>query len=57
VIIGGFVLDFVNAGFGKGSGVRVEYLLGVLYFVLGAILLKPVIEPARRAARPEVAAA
>jgi MFS family permease len=57
VIIGGFVLDFVNAGFGKGSGVRVEYLLGVLYFVLGAILLRPVVEPERRALRREEAPA
>jgi MFS family permease len=57
VIIGGFVLDFVNAGFGKGSGVRVEYLLGVMYFVLGALLLRPVVEPDRRAARHEDAAA
>jgi MFS family permease len=57
VIIGGFVLDYVNAGFGKGSGVRVEYLFGVAYFVLGAALLRPVKEPDRRAGRREDAAA
>lgn len=48
VIIGGVVLDFVNAGFGKGSGVRVELLFGVAYFVIGAFLLRPVVEPDRR---------
>jgi MFS family permease len=57
VIIGGFVLDFVNAGFGRGSGVRVEYLFGVAYFVLGALLLRPVVEPERRGGRTAEAAA
>jgi Na+/melibiose symporter-like transporter len=57
VIIGGFVLDFVNAGFGKGSGVRVEYLFGVAYFVIGAVLLRPVAEPDRRTRREGVVAA
>ena len=55
VIIGGFVLDFVNAGFGTGNGVRVELLFGVAYFVIGALLLRPVVEPdRRRAAIPAV---
>jgi MFS family permease len=50
VIIGGFVIDLVNRAFGVGTGVRIELLLGVAYFVLGAFLLRPVVEPDRRAA-------
>jgi len=57
VIIGGFVIDLVNKQFGAGSGVRIELLFGVAYFALGAMLLRPVVEPDRRTATTEALAA
>jgi MFS family permease len=57
VIIGGFVIDLVNKQFGLGSGVRIELLFGVAYFALGAMLLRPVVEPDRRTATTEALAA
>jgi MFS family permease len=53
VIIGGPMIDIVNWSAGIGAGPRLELLFGVAYFVLGAVLLRPVVEPARRAARPD----
>jgi MFS family permease len=50
VAIGGFVLDFGDLAYGLGTGVRLVYLLGVVYFVIGAIALRPVVEPRRTAA-------
>lgn len=50
VIIGGPLIDIVNRSAGIGAGPRLELLFGVAYFVLGAVLLRPVMEPARRAA-------
>lgn len=55
VIIGGPMIDIVNRSVGVGAGPRLELFFGVAYFVLGALLLRPVVEPARRAARPEPA--
>ena len=48
VIIGGFVLDLVGKALGASTGIRVELLFGVAYFALGALLLRPVVEPDRR---------
>jgi MFS family permease len=50
VIIGGFVLDLVGRQLGAGTGIRVELLFGVAYFAIGALLLRPVVEPDRRSA-------
>ncbi len=50
VAIGGFVLDYGDLAYGLGTGVRIVYLLGVIYFVIGAIALRPVVEPRRTAA-------
>ena len=50
VIIGGFVLDLVGKQLGAGTGIRVELLFGVAYFAIGALLLRPVVEPDRRSA-------
>jgi MFS family permease len=50
VIIGGFVLDLVGKALGASTGIRVELLFGVAYFVIGALLLRPVVEPDRRRA-------
>lgn len=53
VAIGGFLLDFGDLSYGIGTGVRLVYLLGVVYFVIGAIALRPVVEPSRaRASSP-----
>jgi MFS family permease len=50
VIIGGPLIDAVNKAAGIGTGPRLELLFGVAYFILGALLLRPVAEPDRRAA-------
>jgi MFS family permease len=48
VIIGGILIDSLNRAFGLGVGERVELAFGVVYYVIGALLLRPVVEPARR---------
>ena len=53
VIIGGPTIDFVNGTYGIGAGPRFELVLGVGYFILGALLLRPVREPDRRSATAE----
>jgi hypothetical protein len=50
VTTGGVLMDAVNAAFGYGLGPRLAFLLAVAYFALGAILLRPVVEPGRRPA-------
>jgi MFS family permease len=57
VIIGGFVIDLVGKAFNAGTGIRVELLFGVAYFALGALLLRPVVEPDRRTATTAALAA
>jgi MFS family permease len=42
---GGLVLDAVNIAFGEGVGPRAAFLLGVGYYALAAVLLRPVREP------------
>jgi MFS family permease len=42
---GGLVLDAVNIAAGLGTGPRVAFLLGVVYYALAAVLLRPVREP------------
>jgi MFS family permease len=48
VIIGGPLIDTVNRTVGIGAGPRLELLFGVAYFGLGALMLRPVVEPSRR---------
>jgi len=48
VMTGGLLLDFVNRAVGYGAGPRAAYLLGALYYVVSALLLRPVVEPDRR---------
>ena len=50
VASGGLLLDFVNGVFGieVGAGPRAAYILGAIFYVLAAILLRPVEEPDRR---------
>ena len=57
VIIGGFVIDLVGKAVDAGTGIRVELLFGVAYFALGALLLRPVVEPDRRTATTAALAA
>jgi MFS family permease len=54
IILGGPLIDLVNGTAGTGSGPRLEFLFGVGYFIIGALLLRPVVEPARRSASQEV---
>jgi MFS family permease len=49
VMTGGLTLDFVNNVFGLGTGPRAAYLLGAAYYVVAMVLLRPVVEPDRRA--------
>lgn len=54
VAIGGPFIDLVNREVGVGAGPRWEIVLGIGYFVLGALALRPVAEPYRRhSRRPE----
>ena len=57
VAIGGPIIDAVNRSAGVGAGPRFEIVLGIVYFVLGALALRPVVEPdcRRRKAEPAVA--
>jgi MFS family permease len=56
VIIGGPLLDIVNRATTIGTGERLELVFGVGYFIIGALLLRPVAEPQRRSASPEASA-
>jgi MFS family permease len=48
VATGGIVIDIVNRSAGVlGPGPRAAFLLGVVYYVVAAILLRPVREPPR----------
>jgi MFS family permease len=54
LLLGGKLMDIVNHVFGYGSGPRAAFLLAVAFFALGAILLRPVVEP-RLASAEQVA--
>lgn len=47
VLLGGLLMDFVNAAVGYGSGPRAALMLAVPLLLTGALLLRPVREPAR----------
>ncbi len=57
VAIGGPLIDAFNRALGIGAGDRLEVALGVLYFAVGALCLRPVLEPRRSRALPAAAAA
>jgi MFS family permease len=48
VATGGLLLDLVNGIGGVGTGPRAAFLLGAAYYVVAAILLRPIEEPDRR---------
>ena len=50
VAIGGLLLDAVNKAAGFGTGPRVAFLVGAAFFVVAAVLLRPV-DPRRREVR------
>ncbi len=52
LLAGGKLMDIVNGIAGYGSGPRAAFLLAVVFFVLGAILLRPVVEPRLRRDAP-----
>ena len=52
--IGGLVIDLTNAALGEGAGPRIAFALSVPLLTIGALLLRPVVEP-RRAGRGAVA--
>lgn len=56
VAIGGPLIDIVNRTVGVGAGPRLEITVGIGYFILGAILLRPVVEPDRRSVTRAAAA-
>jgi len=47
VMTGGLLMDAANAAMGYGTGPRFALGLAVVYYVFGALFLKPVIEPRR----------
>ena len=47
VAIGGLTMDAVGRAVGIGAGPRTVMLLGIIYFSLGALALRPVVEPRR----------
>jgi MFS family permease len=49
VFIGGPLIDAVNKSAGIGAGPRLELIFGVVYFIIGAFALRPVVEPPRGA--------
>jgi hypothetical protein len=53
VLIGGPFIDLVNRSLGIGMGERLELGLGIAYYALGALLLRPVVEPPRHALAQE----
>lgn len=53
VIIGGPLIDAVNKSAGIGAGPRWVVALGIVYFLLGALALRPVTEPNRRRGGPK----
>ena len=55
VLIGGPLIDAVNKSAGVGAGPRLELIFGVVYFIIGGLALRPVVEPIRRRARAEIA--
>lgn len=57
VLLGGLLMDFVNAAIGYGSGPRAALALAVPLLLAGALVLRPVREPARRRATPEAGSA
>jgi MFS family permease len=57
VAIGGVSIDVLNRALGVGVGNRIELGFGMVYFLLGALALRPVVEPNRRRAPSTPAAA
>jgi MFS family permease len=50
--IGGIVLDVVSTASTDATGARAAFLVGVVLFLVAAVLLRPVVEPTRGAAQP-----
>jgi hypothetical protein len=57
VTIGGPLIDALNKSAGIGTGERVQLVIGIGYFIVGALCLRPVDEPDRRRRAAEVPAA
>ena len=55
VAIGGITIDAVNRSAGVGVGPRVEIVFGMVYYLFGALALRPVVEPSRSALRAAAA--
>lgn len=52
LLFGGKLMDVVNAAMTYGTGPRAAFLLAVVFFGLGALLLRPVVEPRSRRDAP-----
>ena len=50
--IGGIVLDVVSSASTDAAGARAAFLVGVVLFLVAAVLLRPVVEPHRRSRPP-----
>jgi MFS family permease len=57
LLTGGKLMDIVNGLATYGDGPRAAFLLAVAYFAVGALLLRPVVEPRLRRDEPEPVAA
>lgn len=52
LLFGGKLMDLVNGAVEYGAGPRAAFLLAVVFFALGALLLRPVVEPGSRRDAP-----
>jgi MFS family permease len=53
IAIGGLVVDLVNSAAGvTGPGPRAAFLIGVVFYLVSVVLLRPVVEPDRRRRAP-----
>jgi MFS family permease len=57
VMTGGLLMDATNKALGYGQGPRLAFALAAIYFVIGALLLRPVVEPRSRRDEPVPAVA
>jgi Na+/melibiose symporter-like transporter len=52
LLFGGKLMDLVNGAVEYGAGPRAAFLLAVVFFALGALVLRPVVEPRSRRDAP-----
>ncbi len=51
-VVGGLIVDLVGAAVAPGAGPRAALIVAVTLYVVGAVLLRPVVEPRRAGGEP-----